>query len=88
MAHDSHIIPPQESGTWRGAFGITVDYTRIPGTPRTATEPETADEVEIETVYWNNQDIGEICDILESNGCQIWEQLQETIVEAQPWNNQ
>lgn len=83
----SRIIPETYSGTWRGSYGITVDYTRIPGAPRTATEPETADEVEIDTMYLNGADIGEMCDVLESNGCQIWESIQETIVEARPWES-
>ncbi|MGA0208065.1 MAG: hypothetical protein ACO3LT_09785 [Ilumatobacteraceae bacterium] len=78
----------EEKFTWQGAHGITCDYTLLPGSPRTATEPATEDEIEMDTLYLHGHDIGEMCDILESNGARIWEQIQETILETKPWKNQ
>ncbi len=73
---------------WKSTGCVSVQFKLAPGSPRTATEPATADEVEIIEVWRGSENIDGVIGALEDAGCNIYETLQERILESRCWEDE
>jgi len=65
------------SGIWNGEYGLSADYT----------VDVDAAECLVDAIYKNGVECNDFLDVLEANGVNVYERIQERILEGQKWKD-